>query len=340
MPTLYDVAKLAGVSPKTVSRVLNKEPSVSEKTRQRVLEAIKALDYHPNAIATSLKKLRSNVVGYIVPYGSRFVFQDSNMMEQLRGAHDVLTQEGYEILVSAPIYRKDALRETERLVKHRNVDGVIIYPTAGVERIINEFKLKKFYYVTLGRCFPEQRTNFVELDLTPGAYLATKHLIAQGHQRIGLINKPQSFFIFNLDDIFAGYRAALEEAGLPVVNSLVLEGDFSFESGYRTFRQLRENNLELTAVICASDPMAYGALKAAADMNLKPGRDIEIIAGDNLPLIQKLYPNISSIHSLGYEQGRQAGKMIIANIKSGREIEGIRLKAQFIPRFNTPESLY
>ncbi|HEX3044039.1 MAG TPA: LacI family DNA-binding transcriptional regulator [Bacillota bacterium] len=340
MPTLYDVAKLAGVSPKTVSRVLNKEPSVSEPTKQRVLDAIQALDYHPNAIATSLKKLRSNIIGYIVPYGSRFVFQDPNMMEQLRGAHDVLTQEGYEILVSAPIYRKDALRETERLVKNRNVDGVIIYPTAGVERIISEFKLKTFFYVTLGRCFPEQRTNFVDLDLTPGAYLATKHLIDQGHRRIALINKPQSFFIFNLDDIFEGYRSALEEANIPVQSSLVMEGDFSFESGYRTFRQLWEKNIDLTAVICASDPMAYGALKAVTDMNLKPGRDVEVIAGDNLPLIQKIYPDISSIHSLGYEQGRQAGKMIIANIKSGQELEGVRLKAQFVPRFQTAEPVY
>ena len=167
MSTLYDVAKLAGVSPKTVSRVFNESHLVTEATRQRVMAIVQELDYHPNAIAASLKRQRSNVIGFVVPYGSDFVFQDSNMMEQLRGAHDILTQEGYNVLVSAPIYKENALSEASRLVKDRNIDGVILYPSAGLEEIINEFTAKKFNYVTLGICFQIKRLISLTWTLYP-----------------------------------------------------------------------------------------------------------------------------------------------------------------------------
>lgn len=332
MATLYDVAKLAGVSPKTVSRVLNETNLVTEATRERVTTAILKLDYHPNAIAASLKKRRTNVIGFVVPYGSDFVFQDPNMMEQLRGVHDQLTQEGYEVLISAPAQKKEVLRETARLVKHRNVDGVILYPSAGVDRIINEFTEKNFFYVTLGICFEAQKTNFVDLNVTPGGYAATKYLLSMGHRSIALINKPRSFFMYNKDDLLRGYQIALQEAGIPCLPGLVEEGDYTFNGGYQAFRKLKSANPELTALLCASDPMSYGAIKAASEAGLTVNRDIELIAGDNLPLTQKLYPFLSSINNPAYEQGREAGKMMIAVINSGAEVPGIFLTCDFVVR--------
>jgi DNA-binding LacI/PurR family transcriptional regulator len=332
MATLYDVAKLAGVSPKTVSRVFNESHLVTGETRNRVNEAIRELDYHPNAIAASLKKQRTNTIGFVVPYGSSFVFQDPNMMEQLRGAHDQLTQEGYEVIVSAPIYQKDALEEISRLVKHRNVDGVILYPAAGVDRIIGEFNTKNFYYVTLGTCFEGQKTNFVDLSVTPGAYFGTRHLVSQGHRYIGLVNKPRSFFMIGKDDLLSGYQTALQESGLSFNANLIREGDYSFESGYHAFKFLKEQNPEMTAALCASDPMAYGVIRAIQDAGLIVNRDIEVISGDNLPLTQKLFPFISSISNPAYEQGKLAGRMIISIIQTGSESPGITLKTEFVVR--------
>ncbi|HEX7712541.1 MAG TPA: LacI family DNA-binding transcriptional regulator [Bacillota bacterium] len=334
--TLYDVAKLAGVSPKTVSRVLNESHLVSGTTRKRVDDAIRELDYHPNAIATSLKKQRSNIIGFMVPYGSDFVFQDPNMMEQLRGVHDLLTQEGYEVIVSAPVYKKEAFTETLRLVKHRNVDGVILYPSAGIEQIIHEFKVKNFHYVTLGTCYSEQKHNFVELDVTPGAYMAAKHLISLGHREIGLINKPSSFFIYGKDDLLTGYRTALEEQKLPFQSRLVREGDYTFSGGYQAFQILYDFNPKLTAVICASDPMTYGVIKAIQDMGLQVGKDIAVVAGDNLPLTQKLFPDISCINNPAYQQGSLAGKILTTVIREGHDIPGVTLKTDFTVRGQVP----
>jgi LacI family transcriptional regulator len=332
MTTLYDVAKLAGVSPKTVSRVINESPLVADKTRQRVLKAIKELDYHPNAIAASLKRNRSNMIGFVVPYGSDFVFQDPNMMEQLRGAHDYLTAEGFELIVTAPIYKKDALKEAVRLTKNRNVDGVILYPSFGVDEIINEFKEKNFRYVTLGICFDQQKNNFVEVDQTPGSFLATKHLLSLGHRKIGLINKSRSFFMYNRDDLLMGYISALKEAGMEFNPSLVREGDFTFEDGYRKCQNLIEENPDLSALICASDPMTYGVIKAICDRGLNLNREIEVVAGDNLPLTQKMFPDLSSITNPSYEQGRLAGKMIVEIINESQDIPGITLKTELVIR--------
>ncbi len=332
MATLYDVARLAAVSPKTVSRVINEPHLVTEETRERVNAVIKKLDYHPNAIAASLKRKCSNIVGFIIPYGSDFVFQDPNMMEQLRGAHDLLTTRGYEVIISAPVYKKDALNEAVRLVKHRSVDGVILYPSAGTEEIIYEFNEKNFSYVTLGLCFEEQKTNFVDINLTPGAYAATKYLISLGHRHIGLINKPHDFFILGKEDLLRGYQMALQESNIEYRSELVTEGDFSFEGGYRSFQKLKESNPDMTAVICSSDPTTYGVIKGVSEAGLRINLDIEIIAGDNLPLTQKAYPSISSINNPAYEQGNQAGKMIIEVISSGSKVPGINLNSEFVVR--------
>lgn len=332
MATLYDVAKKAGVSPKTVSRVINESHLVSEETKIRVNAAIKELDYYPNFIASSLKKRRTDIIGFVVPYGSEFVFQDPNMMEQLRGAHDFLTQEGYEVIISVPVNKKDALQEIARLVRHRNVDGVILYPAAGVDRIIREFQAKKFFYVTLGTCFERQKTNFVDLNVTPGAYAAAKYLISLGHRRIGLINKPGRFFMLGKEDLLRGYQTALQEAGIDYVPELVEEGDYTFESGYNSFNKLKSINPGMTAIICASDPMAYGVIKAVSDAGLVAHRDIEVISGDNLSLTQKLYPQMCSINNPAYEQGKQAGKMILTVIHSGSEVPGVVLNTEFVIR--------
>jgi LacI family transcriptional regulator len=332
MSTLYDVARLAGVSPKTVSRVFNESHLVTEQTRLRVMNVVQELDYHPNAIAASLKRQHSNIIGFVVPYGSEFVFHDPNMMEQLRGVHDVLTQEGYDVIVAAPIYKINALREASRLLKRRSIDGVILYPSAGVEEIINEFTAKKFSYVTLGICFKDQKTNFVDLQLTPATYMATKHLISLDHRSIGLINKPTSFFLYNKDDLLVGYKMALEESSLAFQPGLVCEGDYTFEGGYHAMKSIFSYQSNVKSVICASDPMTYGAIKAIEELKLEVGRDIEVIAGDNLPLTQKLYPFVSTINNPAYEQGKLAAKMIMTNIKDGTETAGVLLNTDFILR--------
>jgi DNA-binding LacI/PurR family transcriptional regulator len=334
MATIYDVAKMAGVSTKTVSRVLNEEPLVAEETKRRILGIIKQMDYHPNAMASRLKRQRSNIVGFVVPYGSEFVFQDLNMMEQLRGAHDAVTQEGNDLIVSAPVNWKDSLQEILRLVKHKSVDGVILYPVTGVDAIISELDAKNFKYVTLGIYKEDQETNYVNVNVLSGGYLATKYLLSKGHRHIAIIKKPIGFHnYFTEDMLFVGYKAALTEQQVPILQELFVEGDYTIEGGYQCFMRLWENSeIKPTAVICASDPMAYGAIRAIGDLGYVAGRDIVAIAGDDLPLTRKLYPSLSALSNPAYEQGRQAGKMLLSIIKDKKNYPGLTLNMEFINR--------
>lgn len=333
MATMYDVAREAGVSAKTVSRVLNGEQWVSGETKEKVLSAIRKLDYHPNAIAASLKKQRSNIIGFVIPYGSEFVFQDLNMMEQLRGAHDFLSQEGYDLLISVPVHKQDVINEISRLVKHKNVDGVILYPSSGIDQIIDEFIAKNFKYVTLGVYKEHQNNNYVDIDATSGVYWATQHLLSRGHRKIGVITRPDFFFNYEKDDQFLiGYKAALADLKIPFTEELVIKGDYSVEGGYQLLHKLLKLNPEMTAVICASDPMAYGVCRAIDDLGLKLGDDIQVIAGDNLPLTQKLYPYMPAIANPSYLQGREAGKMIVNVIREDKEVSGVTLKTEFVMR--------
>jgi DNA-binding LacI/PurR family transcriptional regulator len=329
--TIYDVAKIAGVSTKTVSRVLNEEPLVAEETKMMILEVIKQLDYHPNAMAARLKRQRSNIVGFVVPYGSEFVFQDLNMMEQLRGTHDIVTQNGNDLIISAPVDRNDSLQEILRLVKHKNVDGVILYPVSGVDAIIAELEQKNFKYVTLGIYKADQKTNFVNINFYFGGYQATKYLLAQGHRAIGIIKQPISFHHYYTEDmLLAAYQTALAEQKVAVTPTLIAEGDFTIEGGYQGFRQLwTASTVKPTAVICASDPMVYGAIRAIGDLGYVAGKDIEVITGDGLPLTRKMYPTMAAIVNPSYEQGRQAGKMLLTIIKEKKDQPGLTLDTDF-----------
>src|SRR5690554_2406663 len=140
MATIYDVAATAGVSPKTVSRVINGNRHVREETKNKVLEAIRLLDYHPHAIAKSLKRKTTRNIGYVVPYGSDFVFRDPGQLEQLKGAHDILTGEDYNLILSVPNTGREAIFEVNRLLKHREVDGLILYAMDGVENLARELE--------------------------------------------------------------------------------------------------------------------------------------------------------------------------------------------------------
>ncbi|NLZ43748.1 MAG: LacI family transcriptional regulator, partial [Clostridia bacterium] len=212
MATIYDVAKKAGVSPKTVSRVINGSRHVREETKNKVLEAIRLLDYYPHAIAKSLKNKITRNVGYVVPYGSDFVFRDPGQLEQLKGAHNILTGEDYNLILSVPNSGREALFEVNRLLKHREVDGLILYAMEGVEPLAKDFEEKGLPYVSLGKCYPEQEYNFVEIDAPSGGYLATKYLLGLGHRWIGFMTEPVRFLAPAKESMIVGCMKAYEEA--------------------------------------------------------------------------------------------------------------------------------
>ncbi|TCL74098.1 LacI family transcriptional regulator [Hydrogenispora ethanolica] len=339
MATIYDVAARAGVSPKTVSRVINHCATVKEETRQRVLDAIRALDYHPNAVAKSLKQQKTFNIGYVIPYGSDFVFRDPAQLEQIKGANDVLAASDYNLILSVPKSGRDALREVDSLLKHKNVDGLILYAMAGVEPLAREFEAKGLKYVSLGKCYPEQKYNFVEVEAPSGGYLGTRFLLNLGHREIAFLGEAPQFLEPDKESMISGCIRAYQEAGLEFPAQGVLPGDYSVECGYYAVERLLAKQPAPTAIFCASDPMAWGVLRALRERGLVPGKDIDVLGGDDLPLTQSLEPGLSAIHSKLYELGSLGAGILLECLRmedeAAREIPGRYLQSELVVRQST-----
>jgi DNA-binding LacI/PurR family transcriptional regulator len=330
--TIYDVAELAGVSAKTVSRVINNSSLVAPGTRRKVLAAIAELDFHPDSAAKGLRQRRRKSVGLVIPYGSDFVFQDPGMWAQANGAHRALSERGYDLVLAVPQTKELVLHELSRLTKNRTVDGVILYAMEGVEALVKEFDRLKIRYVSLSVCYSGQDYNFVETDSSYVSHLATRYMITQGARRIGLIREPEGFFHADKATAEEGYHRAHLEAGLPVDRSLILAGDYSIVSGYERTCQLLRDYPDIDGILCMSDPMAMGALRALREHGLTPGVDIDFVAGDDFPSTREIWPGLTSIRTPLYEQGYQAGTMIVDYIESGQKIPGRVLKGELIVR--------
>jgi DNA-binding LacI/PurR family transcriptional regulator len=330
MTTLYDVAREAKVSIKTVSRVLNNTDKVKEDTVKRVKEAMSRLDYHPNATARNLKRRKTDTIGFVVPFGSRFVFADPGMQEQMRGAHDVLTRAGYDMILTVPENGDRFLTDVVRLTRTGNVDGVILYGMAKAVAIVREFSKKGYRFVSLGYSYPHQTHNYVEIDAEAAGYLATRYLLSQGRHFIGLTQEPENFLFLNKVSVEVGYCRALNEEGLPYRSDLVSRTDFTVEGGYRATLELLEQNQKIDALICCSDPTAFGALRALRERGICPKKDILLLTGDRLPLIQAVEPWLGGIHNPLYEQGRLAAEMIIRIIQEGKDLPGVVLRPDLV----------
>ncbi|MGB4338348.1 MAG: LacI family DNA-binding transcriptional regulator [Bacillota bacterium] len=330
--TIYDVAERAGVSAKTVSRVINNSPLVAPETRRRVMAAIAELDYHPDSAAKGLRQRSRKSVGLVIPYGSDFVFHDPGMWTQANGAHRALAERGYDLVLAVPETRELVLHELNRLTKNRTVDGVILYAMEGVDALVKEFDRLGIRYVSLSTCYRGQKNNFVDTDSAYVGHLATRYMLDQGARRIGLIREPRRFFEPGKASTEQGYRRAHEEAGLEVNESLILAGDYSIESGYECACQLLSASPAIDGILCASDPMALGALRALRERGLEPGVDIDFVAGDDFQSTRAIWPGLTSIRTPLYEQGYQAGAMIVDYILTGREIPGKVLQGELIVR--------
>ena len=330
--TIYDVAQRAGVSAKTVSRVINNSPLVAPDTRRKVMAAIAELDFHPDSAAKGLRQRSRKSVGFVIPYGSDFVFQDQGMWMQTNGAHRALAERGYDLVLAVPQTPELVLAELNRLTRNRTVDGVILYAMEGADVLLREFDRLGIRYMSLSMCYPGQKNNFVDMDSPYTAHLATKYMIDQGARRIGLIREPERFFYSAKASSEPGYLLAHEQAGLPVDESLILAGDYSIESGYQMAKQLLTSKPAVDGVICMSDPMTLGALRAMREQGLVPGRDIDVIAGDDFPTTRTVWPGLTSIRTPLYDQGYQAGMMIVDYIQSGKEVPGKLLRGELIVR--------
>lgn len=312
--TLEDIAKQAGVSRSTVSRVVNNHPNVSDKVRKHVLEVIQNTGFHPNAAARTLASQRSWTIGLLLPQSVSLFFTDPYYPHLTKGIAQACNQHGYTLALFLVSNKEDEEQIFPRIHRRGLLDGIIIQSGHyGDQSIIGRMVDAKKPFVVAGRPFRSENVSFVDVDNIQTARGAVEHLIRLGYRRIATITGPNASTVGI--DRKEGYLTALRTHRLEVNPALIIEGDFTEASGYAAMQTLLPARPE--AVFAASDIMAIGAMRAAQDAGLNIPADIAFIGFDDLPLASLSSVPLTTVRQPVVQFGAKTVEVLIDLIENG-----------------------
>ncbi|MFT8870789.1 MAG: catabolite control protein A [Sporolactobacillus sp.] len=301
--TIYDVAREAGVSMATVSRVVNGNPNVKPTTRKKVSEAIKRLGYRPNAVARGLASKKTTTVGVIIPDISSIFFS-----ELARGIEDIATMYHYNIILSDSDQNKDKEIRLIQTLLGKQVDGIVFMGGKITDEHREEFEQSPVPVVLAATADEKKRLPSVNIDYEQAAFEVVSHFIEGGHKQIGLINGPLDVPI-NVARL-NGFRRALNTYQIEFRDSLVSVGDYTYESGKEATAQFLGLDVRPSAIYVAADEMAIGAIHEVQDNGLSVPKDVEIVTSENTRLVQMVRPTLSSIAEPTYDIGAVAMRLL------------------------------
>ena len=318
--TLKKVAEAAGVSHTTVSLVINNAAGsrVSQKTRERVLEAIRKLDYNPNLTAKRLASGKTNSIGLYTPFEIP-IFRNYTFMEMITGIQDVLSEKGFDLALFSggrKLYRN---RPVSQIVKQNTVDGLIIFNSRYtsqnfVNNYIKSLNQLKFNYVILNYYWGNAKINYVGIDYENDAFKAASHLIHLGHKKIALIAGTSKATV--TARIIKGYKRALADDEINIDNDIIVYADYDYQMAYAKTRTILQDHSSVTAFFLAGFEMAPACLKAVKDSGLNVPKDISIVCYIDSEIMPLLDPPITAIKWPYYEMGKKAAELLLENKKS------------------------
>jgi LacI family transcriptional regulator len=309
MTTIRVVAETAGVSYATVSHVINNTRYVAPETRARVLAAMEALNYQPNAVARSLRQGKTNTIGLVLPDIANPFFSEIS-----RGIADEAFEKGYSVFLCNT--ELDMQRELfhVNVLSNNQVDG-IIFVAAGDQADSLDFLLhRKMPLVMIDRNVPNVEADVVLTDHQLGGFLATRHLLELGHTRIACIAGPPS--ISPSSERITGYRKALEQAGIVPDDDLIIRGDYHPQTGMDITQTILHIHPRPTAIFALNDLMAIGALRALAEAGYVVPRDMAVVGYDDLEIARFINPPLTTIAQPKKEIGRQAVNLVVERMSS------------------------
>jgi len=321
--TIKDIAKEAKVSPSTVSMVMNDKPGVGEETKVRVLEVIQSLNYRPNLVARSLVKGRSHSIALLIKSTKHPIFP-----EIAGGVDEVLKEHGYSLsIISTYDDVKLEYKEIEN-IKARGIDGILT--SAALVDDENLVRLVNSGYpvvAVLRRTYNCDRLDYVLVDNRKGAYLALEHLIRLGHQRIAVIKGPSN--TSTGVERFDGAVRAFKAYGIPVLEELVDEGDYSQKTGYLCTKRFLKLDADKrpTGIFAINDDIALGAFEAVWERGLRVPEDIALVGFNNVETTSFCSIQITTVSQRTHEMGRLGAKRLIQKIEKKR---GYRKRFQVV----------
>lgn len=308
MTTMRDVAEMAGVSLTTVSHVINRTRFVSDDVTERVLTAMEQLNYRPNELARSLRRGQTNTLGLILPDSANPYFAE------IGHAIEATSSElGYNVILCNTHGDENKEDHYVNVLRNKQVDGILFVAAGDQAQSIIHTLGENFPVMLVDRELVGVRTDVIIVDNHQGGYLATRHLLELGHQRIACISGPSR--VRPSSERISGYSQALEEAGLTFDPDLFRMGDFHPNSGYQATLDLLQQPNPPTAVFTCNDFMAIGVIRAASEMGRRVPDDLSLVGFDDIELASYTIPPLTTISQPIEQMGAIAAKTLIARIE-------------------------
>ena len=326
--TIKDVARKAGVSHPTVSRVIHDDSQISAQTKKHVRRVMKQLGYQPNLIARSLVSNRTQVIALVAPD------LNPHVLPVLRGVADSCRRAGYALMLFSTDYWTDENLSYTWVVSNWRVDGVLIYNVVyheHVTRDVEELRTQNVPFVFINKYLHEKRVNTVGVDNFDAVGQVVRHLAGLGHRRIGVMNGG----LLSVDGVerFQAFKAALRAANLKFDERLAGIANFSDVEACEEMNRILRSRRPPTAMFCANDLMAMGVVKAARENKLRVPRDLAVIGFDDLEAGKTFAPPLSTVRPPLQDLGGEALRLLVKIIEDPkRPPEQVALKARLILR--------
>jgi LacI family transcriptional regulator, galactose operon repressor len=303
---LDEIARLSGVSRSTVSRVVNNDPKVSERTRTQVQEVLQRVNFHPNAAARSLAAGRSRVLGLVIPMGVAALFTDPYFPLLTQGVAAAANAHDHSVMlwVAEPEYER---RTIGQVMQNGLIDGVILASMLSDDPLLRALIQGSLPFILVGRHPTNTTVNYIDVDNINSARQAVTHLLRLGRRRIATITGPQNMSVGA--DREAGYVTALRQRGLAIDPNLIVESDFTESGAHAAMQRLLPFNPD--AVFAASDVMAIGALRALRDAGRRVPEDIALIGFDDMPFAARSDPPLTTVRQPVQRTGEVAAETLI-----------------------------
>ncbi len=307
--TIVDVGRQAGVSTKTVSRVFNDEPHVSEAIKDRVRAAAAALNYHPNVFAQSLVRRRSHLIGLVYEKPSA-----SYVVELQMGVLDRLQGERYRLIVIPIQSAQDNASEIVGLLRAAALDGVVLAPPASDHPLIlAQLEAAGIRYARIAPSRQLELGSSTLLDDVAGAQAVAAHVLSLGHRDIGIVKGDPTHAA--TDARLIGYGQAFRDAGCQLQLDRIETGLFTFDGGYAAARRLLERSDRPTAILAQNDEMAVGIMLAARELGLSIPEDLSIAGFDDAEVSRIAWPRLTTVRQPVFEMAVAATDMLIADLE-------------------------
>jgi len=336
-----DVARLAGVSEATVSRVFNNVAPLREETKHKVLQAAKELNYHPNVIAQNFAKGKSHNIGVIVPYLPKVNIMSTHYFSELvSGIGAKLGELGYGLLLlfQSPNERKNYVQ----LFQSQRVDGCIILGSSNNPEeleAIEELHQLNLPYCLVNQTFPGYSFYSIDADHVNGSFQATSSLLQKGFPHVIFLNGPEEYS--NSIDRLKGYKQALVEKNILFSKELVFKGNYSRKSGYQAAKDISSLLPTYKAVFSANDRMAIGLMQGLSELGFQAGKDYAIIGYDDSEISRMTSPPLTTVRVPLYDMGQLAAEKILSFIAQNKtEPQMVRLPVALIERESTSLDMY